>query len=315
MWNNQSAAAAVGAQDLEDAWGDANSFYALGKNGTLYQFNRGTSTWSAPDTLCAAAGTKFKDLWGDGAGNIYFASDNGVYLNNDTSCTLVAVSTEKLEGIYGSTTTGEIYAVGKKGVVMFFDGASWTETTEGTEDLKDAWVSSEGNAYYAGKNGQTSTCTFTVGTTCTTTIIPGESEFKGISGSSDTNVIAVGKSGEIQQFNGTTWKALTSPTPKTLEEVEVADAGTALRVGRRLCGRPNRSPWSGAIRWRRKMAKATACFAPAIQAPRSSPINPPRSSPPNRPSCITTSAWRCPRKKNTKRRFKASTACLPPTKR
>ena len=232
MWTNQSAAAAVGAQDLEDAWGDANSFYALGKNGTLYQFNRGTSTWSAPDTLCAAAGTKFKDLWGDGAGNIYFASDNGVYLNNGTSCTLVAASTEKLEGIYGSTTTGEIYAVGKKGVVMFFDGASWTETTEGTEDLKDAWVSSAGNAYYAGKNGQTSTCTFTAGTTCTTTIIPGESEFKGISGSSDTNVIAVGKSGEIQQFNGTTWNAMTSPTTQNLEDVEVADASTAFAVGK-----------------------------------------------------------------------------------
>ncbi|MFQ5659809.1 MAG: DUF6701 domain-containing protein [Gammaproteobacteria bacterium] len=232
-WTNQSAAAGTGANDLEDAWGDANAFYALGKNGTLYRFNRGTSTWNAPDTLCSV-GVNFKDLWGDGAGNLYLVGKGGViYKHDGASCTLVATASQDLEGVYGSTLTGEIYAVGKRGVVMFFNGSSWQETTEGTQDLRDVWVSPAGNAYYAGKNGQTSTCTFTQGTMCTTTIIPGNPDLRGISGSSDSNVIAVGKRGDIQQFNGTAWSAMTSPTTRNLEDVEVVDGTTAFAVGKR----------------------------------------------------------------------------------
>ena len=80
------------------------------------------------------------------------------------NCTQLSTSaSEDLEGIYGSTATGEIYAAGIKGTV-FYGTASGTnttlaESTVGSQDLKAVWVSTAGTPYYAGKNGTLTVCT------------------------------------------------------------------------------------------------------------------------------------------------------------
>ncbi len=156
-WFDESAAAGTSNKDLEDAWGDASAFYALNEDGVLYRRDRATGNWSAPDTACTI-GNKFEDLWGDGNGNIYLVGKKNIHRYNGSSCPVVAAVDEDLRGISGSTVTGEIYAGGKKGLVAAFDGIVWQESNPADEEIKDVWVSPAGNAYYAGKKAEITTC-------------------------------------------------------------------------------------------------------------------------------------------------------------
>lgn len=157
VWTDQSAAAGTDNRDLEDAWGDANSFYALSDRGELYRYNRVSGSWGSRDDMCNN-GNGFEDLWGDASGNLYLVRKKQIYLHDGSSCALVATVSEDLRGIYGSPADGQVYAGGKKGLVANFDGVTWQESTPANEEIKDVWVSPAGNAYYAGKKGEVTTC-------------------------------------------------------------------------------------------------------------------------------------------------------------
>lgn len=157
-WSDQSVAAGADNKDIEDAWGDGNFFYAISEQGRLYRYDRNTGSWLPPDTSCTA-GDRFEDLWGDSSGNVYLAAQKDVYIYDGASCTLAATANENLLGIYGWAQGGSVFAVGKKGTVLEYDGDTWTETQTVEEDeLKDDWVSPAGNAYYAGKKKELTVC-------------------------------------------------------------------------------------------------------------------------------------------------------------
>ena len=59
----------------------------------------------------------------------------------------------------------------------------------------------------------------------------GTDEFRGISGTSDTNVIAVAKKGTIYRYDGTSWNPMPSATGEDLNDVSVIDS-TAFAVGK-----------------------------------------------------------------------------------
>lgn len=154
-WSNVSAAAGTGNTILVDVWGDANSVYALGEDGELFRFDRGTGLWDPVDNRCTA-GKGFEDLWGDAAGNIYLVRRRDVYLHDGSSCAVTASTNRDLIGVYGSGS--QVYAAGKNGAVLHYDGATWTPSTAGGDQINDVWVSSLGNAYYSGKAGSITTC-------------------------------------------------------------------------------------------------------------------------------------------------------------
>ncbi|MDH3587924.1 MAG: hypothetical protein OEQ74_00835 [Gammaproteobacteria bacterium] len=166
-WSDVSAAAQTDGKELTDAWGDSWSVYALNKDGVLHRYDRAAGTWDAPDTICKLGGGKFEDLWSDGAGNIYLVSKKNVYLHDGMTCTVLATANKDLLGIHGVAPTGQIVAVGKNSRVLEYDGTTWTETDEGIEEFRDVWVSRNGNAYYAGKKGELTSCQ------CIDCIVPG----------------------------------------------------------------------------------------------------------------------------------------------
>jgi MSHA biogenesis protein MshQ len=167
-WTDVSAAAGSTGNDLEEVWGNSSYVYALQKDGTLYIHDRSgdptnAASWSSDTVSCTGTGYDFKDLWTDASGNVWLAAKKGgngyIYKYTGTTCSLeFSTATEDLEAIKGSTVTGKITAVGKGGLVIEYDGASWSETSQGTNDLKDVWLSDTGNAYYGGKNGEVSSC-------------------------------------------------------------------------------------------------------------------------------------------------------------
>jgi photosystem II stability/assembly factor-like uncharacterized protein len=61
---------------------------------------------------------------------------------------------------------------------------------------------------------------------------PGNNAF-GVHGSAADNVFAVGDSGRISRFDGTTWTRMESPTTASLADVWVAGPGSAFAVGNR----------------------------------------------------------------------------------
>ena len=156
-------------QELESAWGDASVFYALEKDGDLYRYARPTGPWTKVTECEDTFDMDVNDIWGDGTGNIYIAGKNKdtnpdeatvfVYNEGTDSCSVVfSTDTENdLDSVYGNGST--IYAVGKDGLVLDNSSGSWTESVEGTEDFEAVWVSSSNTAYYAGKNGELTTCT------------------------------------------------------------------------------------------------------------------------------------------------------------
>ena len=154
-WLDQSGAAGTDNRDLVDAWGDASSVYALSERGELYRYDRASGTWDPRDDACDF-GNGFEDVWGDAAGNLYLVRRKDTYLYNGSSCSLVATASKDLAGVYGAGD--QVYAAGKNGSVLYFDGASWQETTESTEHINDVWVSPGGNPYYAGKGGTITSC-------------------------------------------------------------------------------------------------------------------------------------------------------------
>lgn len=157
VWSDQSSAAGTDNRDLEDAWGDGNSFYAMSDRGELYRYNRGTGTWAPKNTSCNA-GNGFEDLWGDAGGNLYLVRRDEVYRYNGAVCPVVANASQDLHGIYGSVSAGKIFAAGQSGTVLQFDGLSWQESTEATRHILDDWVSSAGTAYFSAGNGELTIC-------------------------------------------------------------------------------------------------------------------------------------------------------------
>ena len=70
--------------------------------------------------------------------------------------------------------------------------------------------------------------------TCTTTQIAGNNDdFLGISGSSNSNVVATGKDGVIYRYDGSSWTQETTSINQDLNAVSVLDANTAVAVGDR----------------------------------------------------------------------------------
>lgn len=156
-WSNQGAAAGTANRELTDVWGDANFVYAMSESGNLYTYDRSAGSWLPPNNLCQA-GNGFEDLWGDGNGNIYLVQRQNVYLNNGSSCQLVATASERLMGIYGGSD-GRIHAGGRNGTLLSWDGSAWTETSEGNSDVNDVWVSPSGAVYYGRDSAEVTVCT------------------------------------------------------------------------------------------------------------------------------------------------------------
>jgi hypothetical protein len=174
-WTDMAVPDLGGKGELRSAWGGSSYFYAAEKDGDLYRYNRPATSgsWDPQITVCNdLGGVDIERIWGnDKSGNIYLAGkgkgipgaiDGAIilrYNEGDGMCypEYSTNTADKFNGIAGNG--GTVYAVGKNGLVVEnTSGGSWSETTEGTEEFKDVWVSGSNTAYYAGKNGSITVC-------------------------------------------------------------------------------------------------------------------------------------------------------------
>jgi hypothetical protein len=151
---------------LTEIWGDSTDIYVGGAMGTLLHHD-GTS-WKADN----GGSDSISGLWGDKAQTLYIASSKG------------------------TTFSG---AVSKRA-----KGGSWTGVTTAPAPLSCIWGSGSGTLVTGGV-GLIHYQTPAAPTTWTTDTGP-TSAIRGVWGSSDSDIYAVGK-GQTFHFNGTAWSA------------------------------------------------------------------------------------------------------------
>jgi hypothetical protein len=134
---------------------------------------------------------------------------------------------------YASTLIDQVTQSGKHASWMIYDlwsdfrTANWDRLARFNGNHADASSSKDRASALVRKNSVP-----VPGLTCTTTQIdPGGEEFKGISGNSDSNVIAVGINGSIYHYDGTTWVKNIFSAGIELRDVVVIASGEAWAVG------------------------------------------------------------------------------------
>jgi hypothetical protein len=135
--------------------------------------------------------------------------------------------TESLVGVWGSTAN-DVFAVGKAGTILHYDGATWTKMRDG-EDLGAVWGSSAEDVFAAGEG-----ILHYDGQTWSAASIPEESAFlNGIWGSSGTDVFAVGLLGTILHYDGHDWTRMPAPvSDERLQAVWGTSGNNVFAVGR-----------------------------------------------------------------------------------
>lgn len=136
-----------------------------------------------------------------------------------------------LKGVWGSSASN-VYAIGKCGTILRYNGSSWVSLACGTTvTLYGVWGSSPNNVYAVGENG---TILLYSGTAVTwTPLASGTTNcLYAVWGSSAGDVYVVGDGGTIlHSTDGTSWSPMSSGTPYELNSVWGSAAGNVFAVG------------------------------------------------------------------------------------
>jgi photosystem II stability/assembly factor-like uncharacterized protein len=132
--------------------------------------------------------------------------------------------------IYSSAIVDENHAwlVGASGLVLFFDGVTWTEQESNlSTDILDVHFTDINNGWAVGKSGKIVHYNGTEWTAQTSGV---SGDLKGVSMLSPTNGWAVGKAGIILHYDGSSWMPQDTAA-KDLNKVFAVDANHVWAVG------------------------------------------------------------------------------------
>ena len=134
----------------------------------------------------------------------------------------------ELEGIWGSSSS-DVFAVGRDGVILHYDGTTWTSMNSGTTKwLKDIWGSSSSDAFAVGVLGTilhydgASWSKMDSGTTYM---------LRSVWGTTSSDVFVVGWNGLILHYDGSTWSSMTQTTECILDGVWGSSSSNVFAVG------------------------------------------------------------------------------------
>lgn len=223
--------------DLNGIWGlSANNIYAVGSNGTLLHYNG--LIWNL---INSGIDIDLNGVWGTSEDGIYVVGNNGpdtwtpedysgsILNYNGNTCTEVSSGMASyLYDIWGNGSSDMIavgYWTGYRPAVLQYDGDSWTRmTTNIYGDLFDVWGTSPINVYAVGgvsKNIRTGFVRHYNGSTWDNTHDIDGIFLRGIWGTSNSDILAVGDSGTILHYAG-------DNDPPTIISTAPADGSTGV---------------------------------------------------------------------------------------
>jgi hypothetical protein len=205
---------------LYGVWGSsATDVYAVGASGTVLHYDG--ASWSV-STGFPLTVTFLEDVGGSGPNDVWVVGANGFieHYTGSWSSVTSPVGTVLLAVTSGSATAGAI--VGNNGTLLNYNGASWTLSDQAGLPLFSVWASDTNNIFAS----SVGTVLHYDGSGWTSTAVAPPSLLNGISGSSTTDVIAVGSGNASASYDGATWTA-SYATTAIFEAVYDYAAGTA----------------------------------------------------------------------------------------
>lgn len=203
---------------FRSVWGRSQTdVFAGGPSGTALHFN---GTGWRESYLVEDRSNSFSDI--SGSSQYVFASTvggSGAILRYDGSQWTPALYPANTEALsLGTDTTG--IAVGNNPQAIFhYDGSAWKQLTEGPAGTPPSyyavWCARNGEAFIGTALGLIYRYRATVPTEWTRYDLP-RRDIYGLWGDSNTSVFAVGDSGSIYHFNGSSWDEMSSGTGKIL---------------------------------------------------------------------------------------------------
>lgn len=226
-WNAQAAPDDQGNRGM---WGSAaNNVYAANHTGML-QYN-GTAWSHVP----AVRWRSLYDVWGSGTSTAWGVGEKGELVQWDGSAwtlfrydgTSVAAKglgdfatparSYTLRGVWGNSPTS-VFAVGDSGVVLRYNGTTWSRMTTGTTvQLNDVWGSGPTDVYAATATGRLlrfngTTWSFVAG-------VQAPGQLRSVWGNASNSVYTVGDGGLVYRYNGSSWSRVRLPTREVLYAV------------------------------------------------------------------------------------------------
>ncbi|WP_420126241.1 WD40/YVTN/BNR-like repeat-containing protein [Longimicrobium sp.] len=218
-WNTMTTGTDQGNRGI---WGtSASNVYAANYTGLL-RWN-GTAWAYVPELQWRT----LHDVWGSSASDVWAVGEKGEMVRwNGTAWTLhrydgtsvtqqplgnfdTPAQSYALRGVWGSSATN-VFAVGDGGVVLRYDGTTWTRMTTGTTaQLNRVWGSSATNVYAVTSTGRLLRYNGTAWSFVAGVQAPGA--LWSVWGSSASNVYAVGDGGIVFRYNGTSWSRVRLP--------------------------------------------------------------------------------------------------------
>jgi hypothetical protein len=158
-------------------------------------------------------------IWGASAANVYAVGSAGVIVHYDgMTWTSSTSGTADLFGVWGTTSASDIYAVGASGVVLHDDGTGWqVASTPSVPDELDGVWGSDASHVFV--VGANGRLLHRVGTQWTADTLGGGVHLLAVWGAAADQVWAVGELGTILHYDGSMWNAMASGTQVTLRAV------------------------------------------------------------------------------------------------
>jgi len=139
-----------------------------------------------------------------------------------------APTTEDLSAL-SIVSASNIWAVGKNGKIIRYNGTDWTEHTDtGNEDWYDIVMISGSDGWTVGKNGALAEYN---GATWTESTVPSSEDINGVYALSASDIWAAGKSGRIWHYDGASWSLYVDTGNETWNDISMISADEGWVVG------------------------------------------------------------------------------------
>ncbi|MBK8046744.1 MAG: Ig-like domain repeat protein [Anaerolineales bacterium] len=158
------------------------------------------------------------DIWGTSASSIYAAGQSGVVVRYDGSTwtKMVTNTSASFHGLWGSSTA-DIYAVGYAGAIRHYNGTAWSSMNSGiTTSFNGIWVASPSEAFAVGSSGRIAHYDGSAWTSMTSGTT---FALRAVWGFAGDQVFAVGDNGVVLLYDGVNWSSLPTGSISTLRDV------------------------------------------------------------------------------------------------
>ena len=175
-------------------------------------------TPAAPTGTPSLQGGRISGVWGSSATDVFAVGASGIVLHYDgrTWSTIENGPMLDLLSVWGSSGS-DVFVVGYPGVCLHYDGKTWSPMKSGTfNDLYSVWGSANNDVYAVGAGG---TLLHYDGSTWSAVKRSTWSCLYGVWGSSAQDIFVVGGSGTILHYDGSDWSPMDSGVTDNLNAV------------------------------------------------------------------------------------------------